>query len=135
MFGQSILSLVVWVPIVAGVLVLATGSDRNAALARWLALAGALLGFIVAVPLVTRFDTTTPAMQFVEKYTWFPAFNVHYHLGVDGISMPLILLNIFITVLVVFAGWQVIQDKLAQYMAAVLVMSGLINGGFPAVDR
>jgi len=106
MFGQSILSLVIWVPILAGVAVLATGSDRNAPLARWLSLGGALMGLIVAIPLVTGFDTATSAMQFVEKTTWIPAFNVHYHLGVDGISMPLILLNSFVTVLVVIAGWQ-----------------------------
>jgi len=134
MFGQSILSLVIWVPILAGVAVLATGSDRNAPLARWVALAGAMLGLIVAIPLVTGFDTTTSAMQFVEQAAWIPAFNIHYHLGVDGISMPLILLNSFITVLVVIAGWQVIQDKVAQYMAAFLIMSGLINGVFAALD-
>src|SRR5512139_2998118 len=133
MFGLSILSLVIWVPIVAGVVVLATGSDRNAALARWLALAGALLGLIVAIPLVTGFDTSTPAMQFVEKARW-PELNTHYYLGVDGISMPLILLNSFITVLVVIAGWKVIQNKVAQYMAAFLIMSGLINGVFAALD-
>src|SRR5512139_594548 len=133
MFGLSILSLVIWVPIVAGVVVLSTGSDRNAALARWLALAGALLGLIVAIPLVTGFDTSTPAMQFVEKARW-PELNTHYYLGVDGISMPLILLNSFITVLVVIAGWKVIQNKVAQYMAAFLIMSGLINGVFAALD-
>ena len=134
MFGLSILSLVIWVPIVAGVLVLATGSDRNAPLARGLALAGALLGFLVAIPLATGFDATTSAMQFVEKTRWIPAFNVHYHLGVDGISMPLVLLNSFVTVLVVIAGWRVIQDRVAQYMAAFLIMSGLINGAFAALD-
>ncbi|MBN8759717.1 MAG: NADH-quinone oxidoreductase subunit M [Thiobacillus sp. 65-69] len=132
--NAHILSLVVWIPIVAGVLVLATGSDRNAALARWLALAGALLGLIVALPLATGFDTGTSAMQFVEKAAWIPAFNVHYYLGVDGISMPLVLLNSFTTVLVVIAGWQVIQDRVAQYMAAFLIMSGLINGAFAALD-
>src|SRR3569623_2254662 len=131
---NNFLSLVIWVPILAGVIVLATGSDRNAALARWLALAGALLGLIVAIPLASGFDTTTSAMQYVEKAAWIPAFNIHYHLGVDGISMPLILLNSFITVLVVIAGWQVIQDKVAQYMAAFLIMSGLINGVFAALD-
>ncbi len=134
MFGQEILSLVIWVPIVAGIAVLATGSDRNAPLARMLALAGALLGFIVAIPLLTGFDTATASMQFVEKKSWIPAFNVHYHLGVDGISMPLILLNSFTTLLVVIAGWDVIRDKVAQYMAAFLVMSGLINGAFAALD-
>ena len=134
MFGQSLLSLVIWVPIVAGVIVLATGSDRNAPLARWLALAGALLGFLVAIPLATGFDTGRHGMQFVENREWIPAFNVYYHLGVDGISMPLVLLNSFVTVLVVIAGWQVIQDRVAQYMAAFLIMSGLINGAFSALD-
>jgi NADH-quinone oxidoreductase subunit M len=134
MLGQSILSLVIWIPILAGVGVLATGSDRNAPLARWLALAGSLLGFLVALPLAAGFDETTAAMQFVEKKPWIPAFNVFYHLGVDGISMPLVLLNSFVTVLVVIAGWQVIQDKVAQYMAAFLIMSGLINGAFAALD-
>ena len=121
-------------PILAGVVVLATGSDRNASLARWIALAGALLGLIVAIPLFTGFDTATSAMQFVEKAAWIPAFNIHYHLGVDGISMLFILLNSFITVLVVIAGWKVIQDKVAQYMAAFLIMSGLINGVFASLD-
>ncbi|HEY0663729.1 MAG TPA: NADH-quinone oxidoreductase subunit M, partial [Thiobacillaceae bacterium] len=134
MIGQAILSLVIWVPIAAGVLVLATGSDRNAALARWLALAGALLGLAVAVPLATGFDVSAHGMQFVENVPWIPQFNVNYHLGVDGISMPLVLLNSFVTVLVVIAGWRVFQDKVAQYMAAFLVMSGLINGVFAALD-
>ncbi|ODV12663.1 MAG: NADH-quinone oxidoreductase subunit M [Thiobacillus sp. SCN 64-317] len=131
---NNLLTLVIWVPILAGAVVLATGSDRNAVLARWLALAGALLGLIVAIPLATGFDSTTSAMQFVEKTPWIPAFNIHYHLGIDGISMPLILLNSFITVLVIIAGWQVIQDRVAQYMAAFLIMSGLINGVFAALD-
>jgi NADH-quinone oxidoreductase subunit M len=132
--NAHILSLVVWIPIVAGACVLATGSDRNAALARWLALAGSLLGLIVAIPLATGFDISTSAMQFVEKAAWIPALNAHYYLGVDGISMPLVLLNSFTTVLVVIAGWQVIQDRVAQYMAAFLIMSGLINGAFAALD-
>ena len=134
MFGFPVLTLVIWVPIIAGALVLATGSDRNAGLARWLALAGSVLGLVVAVPLYTGFDATTSSMQFVEKKAWIEAFNVYYHLGVDGISMPLILLNSFTTVLVVIAGWRVIQDKVAQYMAAFLIMSGLINGAFAALD-
>jgi NADH-quinone oxidoreductase subunit M len=134
MSGFSLLSLVIWVPIAAGVLVLATGSDKNARLARWLALAGALAGFVLSIPLYTGFVASTSAMQFVELMPWIPAFNIHYHLGVDGISMPLIILNSFITVLVVIAGWEVITDKVAQYMAAFLVMSGLINGVFAALD-
>jgi NADH-quinone oxidoreductase subunit M len=132
--GYPLLSLAVWVPIIAGVLVLATGSDRNAPLARWLALIGAVLSFAVTIPLYTQFDALTANMQFVELARWIPAFNIHYHLGVDGIAMPLILLNSFTTVLAVIAGWQVIQTKPAQYMAAFLIMSGLINGVFAAMD-
>ena len=134
MFGFPLLTLVIWVPIVAGVLVLATGSDKNTWMARWLALLGALAGFIVSIPLYTGFVLGTSEMQFVELLPWIPAFNINYHLGVDGISMPLVLLNSFITVLVVIAGWEVIQDKVAQYMAAFLIMSGLINGAFAALD-
>ena len=134
MFGFPLLTLVIWVPILSGVLVLATGSDKNAPLARWLALAGALAGFVVSIPLYTGFVIGTSQMQFVELLPWIPTFHIQYHLGVDGISMPLILLNSLITVLVVIAGWQVIQDKVAQYMAAFLIMSGLINGVFAALD-
>ena len=135
MFGQSILSLVIWVPDSGRAWRCSppapTATRRWRAGSRWPV---RLLGFIVAIPLATGFDTGTSAMQFVEKAAWIPAFNIHYHLGVDGISMPLILLNSFITVLVVIAGWQVIQDKVAQYMAAFLIMSGLINGVFAALD-
>ncbi|MHB8915029.1 MAG: NADH-quinone oxidoreductase subunit M [Thiobacillus sp.] len=134
MFGFPLLTLVIWVPILTGVLVLATGSDKNAPLARWVALIGALAGFIVSIPLYTGFVLGTSEMQFVELLPWIPAFNIQYHVGVDGISMPLVLLNSFITVLVVIAGWEVIQDKVAQYMAAFLIMSGLINGAFAALD-
>src|SRR6266571_1980087 len=128
------LSLAVWVPIVAGLAVLATGADRNARKARTIALAGAVLGLVVTIPLVAGFDTGTSAMQFVQKIPWIERFNVNYHVGVDGISVLFILLNSFITVLVVIAGWEVIRDKVAQYMAAFLVMSGLLNGSFAALD-
>src|SRR6266700_1014489 len=128
------LSLAVWVPIVAGLAVLATGADRNARQARIIALIGAVLGLVVTIPLVAGFDTGTSAMQFVQKIPWIERFNVNYHVGVDGISVLFILLNSFITVLVVIAGWEVIRDKVAQYMAAFLVMSGLLNGSFAALD-
>ncbi len=128
------LSLVIWVPIVAGLAVLATGADRNARQARIIALIGAVLGLVVTIPLVAGFDTGTSTMQFAEKAPWIERFNVNYHLGVDGISVLFILLNSFITVLVVIAGWEVIRDKVAQYMAAFLVMSGLLNGTFAALD-
>ena len=134
MFGMPPLSLVIWVPIIGGLAVLATGSDKNAPLARLLALIVAAAGFIVSIPLFTGFDASTSAMQFEELLPWIYRFNVNYHLGVDGISMPFILLNSFITLLVVIAGWEVIQKKVAQYMAAFLIMSGLINGVFAALD-
>jgi NADH-quinone oxidoreductase subunit M len=127
------LSLAIWVPIVAGLVVLAVG-DRNLRGARAIALLGAVIGLLVTIPLVTGFQTGTSAMQFVELAPWIPRFNVNYHLGVDGISVLFILLNSFITVLVVIAGWEVIRNKVAQYMAAFLVMSGLLNGSFAALD-
>ena len=132
--GYPLLSLAVWVPIIAGALVLATGSDRNANLARWIALIGAIVSFAVTVPLYTGFDTMTANMQFEELLPWIPTYNINYHLGIDGISMPFVLLTSFTTILVVIAGWQVIQTKVAQYMAAFLMMSGAIIGVFVALD-
>ena len=127
------LSFSIWVPIVAGLIVLAAG-DANRREAKAIALLGAVIGFAVTVPLVAWFRTDTSAMQFVELSSWIPRYNVNYHLGVDGISVPFILLNSFITVLVVIAGWEVIENKVAQYMAAFLIMSGLLNGSFAALD-
>jgi NADH-quinone oxidoreductase subunit M len=134
MSGTPLLSYAIWVPIVAGLFVLATGSDRNAPLARMLALLGALAGLLVTIPLYTGFDMATPAMQFVELSPWIPRFNINYNLGVDGISMLFVMLNSFITVIVVLAGWQVITNKVAQYNAAFLIMSGLLNGIFSSLD-
>ena len=134
MSGTPLLSLAIWVPILAGLVVLATGSDRNAPLARMLSLLGAVAGLLVTIPLYTGFDMLTPAMQFVELKTWIPRFNVNYHLGVDGISMLFVILNSFITVTVILAGWQVIDSKVAQYNAGFLIMSGLLNGIFSALD-
>ncbi|NMG74760.1 NADH-quinone oxidoreductase subunit M [Aromatoleum diolicum] len=134
MTGMPFLSLAIWIPILGGLLVLATGSDRNAPLARSLAMFIALAGFAVTVPLFLLFDASTSAMQFSEFLPWIPRFNINYHLGVDGISVLFVLLNAFITIIVVIAGWQVIQEKVAQYMAAFLIMSGLMNGIFSALD-
>src|SRR6185312_3003242 len=128
------LSLAIWVPIVAGLFVLALHRDQDATAARWLALVGAIAGFAVTIPLYTRFTLGTAEMQFVETIEWIPRFNVNYLLGVDGISVLFILLNSFITLLAVWAGWVVIQSRVAQYMAAFLIMSGLINGVFAALD-
>ncbi|NMQ26457.1 NADH-quinone oxidoreductase subunit M [Candidatus Accumulibacter phosphatis] len=134
MLATPLLSLAIWVPILAGFVVLATGADRNAPLARMLALLGAIAGLLVTIPLYTGFDLNTPAMQFVELHGWIPRFNVNYHLGVDGISMLFVLLNSFITVTVILAGWQVINSRVAQYNAGFLIMSGLLNGIFSSLD-
>jgi NADH-quinone oxidoreductase subunit M len=134
MSNYPLLSLAIWIPIGAGLLVLLTGGDRNAPLARMLALAGAVAGFLVTIPLWVGFDVTQGGMQFVELANWIPRFNINYHLGVDGISMLFVILNAFITIIVVAAGWQVIQNKVAQYMAAFLIMSGLMNGIFSSLD-
>ena len=131
---SHLLSLSIWVPILAGLLALATGGDRNAAMARAIALVGALLGFLVTIPLYTGFDPQSSAMQFVELVPWIVHFNVNYHLGVDGISVLFILLNSFITVLVVIAGWTVIENRIAQYFASFLFLSGIMNGVFAALD-
>ncbi|MDR2689963.1 MAG: NADH-quinone oxidoreductase subunit M [Azoarcus sp.] len=130
------LSLAIWVPIIGGLVVLATGSDRNAPLARTLALVTAVFGFAVTIPLYTRFDVASAAMQFTEARSWVWAshFKFDYYLGVDGLSVWFVLLNAFITIFVVIAGWQVIRDRVAQYMAAFLIMSGLMNGIFAALD-
>jgi NADH-quinone oxidoreductase subunit M len=132
--GFPLLSLAIWVPIVAGVVVLATGSDRSAHAARLIALVGAVLGFLVTLPLYSGFDPAANGFQFMELAPWIETFNINYHLGIDGISLLLILLNSFTTVLVVIAGWQVIQDRVAQYMAAFLFLSGFMNGVFCALD-
>lgn len=135
MAGIPLLSLAIWIPILGGLLVLAVGgNDRNAPLARVTSLFAAALGFAVTLPLWFQFDAGTSALQFVEIRDWIPRYSVRYHLGVDGISMPFVLLNSFITLIVVIAGWQVIQERVAQYMAAFLIMSGIINGIFSAMD-
>lgn len=129
-----IISLAIWVPILAGILVLFTGDDRRACLARWLALAGSIAGFLATLPLYTGFEFANGGFQFQERLSWIPAFNIHYHLGVDGISVPLILLTSFMTMVVVVAGWEVIEKRVAQYMASFLIMSGLMIGVFSALD-
>jgi len=133
-FGLPVISVAIWLPIVFGIMVLVTGDDKNAPLARILALVGSTLGFLVTIPLYTGFVTETSEMQFVELHDWIARFNIHYHLGVDGISVLFILLTAFFTPLVVLAGWQVIEKRVAQYMAAFLIMSGIMIGVFAALD-
>ncbi|MFN5512990.1 MAG: NADH-quinone oxidoreductase subunit M [Burkholderiales bacterium] len=128
------LSASIWLPIVAGLVLLAIGSDRNARLVRWLALAAAVAGFLVTVPLYTGFNPHSAAMQFQELAPWVERFSINYHLGVDGISVWFVLLTAFITVVVVVAGWEVIEERVAGYMASFLILSGLMIGVFTAVD-
>jgi len=134
MQGLPLLSLAIWAPIIAGVAVLLTGGDRNAQTARIIALVGAVIGFAVTIPLYLGFNLQQGGFQFTELRPWIEAFNVNYHLGIDGISLLLILLNSLTTILVVIAGWDIIQSRVSQYMAAFLVLSGLMNGVFSALD-
>ena len=127
------MSLLVWLPIVGGLLVLALGEAR-VALGRWVALATSLLALALSVPLYQGFDTSTASFQFVEQLPWIPAFNATYHLGVDGISLPLILLTTFITVPILIAAWTVIEQRASQYFAAFLILEGLMVGVFSALD-
>jgi len=133
-FGLPLISVAIWLPIIFGIMVLSTGGDKNAPLARILALVGSVLGFLVTIPLYTGFITDTSEMQFVELHDWIERFNIHYHLGVDGISVLFILLTAFFTPIVVLAGWKVIEKRVAQYMAAFLIMSGIMIGVFAALD-
>jgi NADH-quinone oxidoreductase subunit M len=130
---HALLSYLIWLPIAAGVLILLLG-DRQIVLGRWLALAASLATLALAVPLWAHFDTTTANLQFPQLLPWIPRFKAFYALGVDGISMPLIVLTAFMTVPVVIAAWTVIETRPAQYYAAFLIMEGLMIGVFAATD-
>ena len=132
--GFGLLSVSIWLPIAVGILLLALGRDDQPGTARWLALVGAVASFLVTIPLITGFDNASAALQFQENLPWIARFNVHYHLGVDGISVWFVLLTAFINIIVVVAGWQVITDRVAQYMGAFLILSGLMVGVFCAAD-
>ncbi|WP_423196529.1 Proton-translocating NADH-quinone oxidoreductase subunit M [Cupriavidus sp. H19C3] len=129
-----VLSFAIWLPIFFGLLVLFFGSDRSKCFVRWVSLFGALLSFVVTLPLVAHFEPGTAAMQFVEQMTWIERFKIQYHLGVDGISMWFVVLTAFITVIVVISAWEVITERVAEYMAAFLILSGLMVGVFSALD-
>ena len=132
---MGLLSILIWVPVLGGLLVLAAGSKAGSGRPdRWLALAISLLTFVLSLGLWTGFDYATDGMQFVERAAWIPAFNIEYYLGVDGISTPLILLSTFLTPMILIAGWEVIKQKPAQYMAAFLILEGLMIGVFAALD-
>ncbi len=131
---MALLSVAIWLPILSGVLLLATGRDENAHAVRWLALVAAVASFVVTLPLVSGFDVGSAAMQFEEKLSWIERFNINYHLGVDGISVWFVLLTAFITIVVIISAWEVITERVHQYMGAFLILSGLMVGVFSALD-
>ena len=131
---MGLLSLAIWTPILFGVILLAFGRDEHAKVVRWIALIGSVVSLVVTLPLYSGFDTSTAALQFVEKSMWIDRFNVFYHLGIDGLSMWFVLLTAFINVIVVIAGWEVITERVNQYMGAFLILSGLMIGVFCAAD-
>jgi NADH-quinone oxidoreductase subunit M len=131
---MGLLSVAIWLPIAFGVLLLALGRDDRAGPVRAIALIGAVLSLLVTLPLVSRFDAGTAAMQFVEKLPWIERFNLHYHLGVDGLSLWFVPLTAFITLVVVISAWEVVTERVAQYMGAFLILSGLMIGVFCALD-
>jgi NADH-quinone oxidoreductase subunit M len=128
------LSLAIWLPILFGVLVLAIGRDDKPGLTRWFALAGSVVSFLVTIPLITHFDNAAHGMQFVESTPWIGRFNIMYALGIDGLSLWFVPLTAFITIVVVISAWQVITERVAQYMGSFLVLSGLMVGVFCALD-
>ena len=131
---MGLLSLAIWTPVFFGVVLLAFGRDEHARNVRWFALVGAVISFLVTLPLYSGFDLGTSAMQFTERAAWIERFNIHYHLGVDGISLWFVLLTAFINVIVVISAWEVITERVNQYMGAFLILSGLMIGVFSALD-
>ncbi|MES2887848.1 MAG: NADH-quinone oxidoreductase subunit M [Pseudomonadota bacterium] len=131
---MPLLSLAIWLPVVSGLLVLWLSRDDQARMVRWLALLAAVVSFAVTVPLIVGFDNSTAALQFQENLSWIPELNVRYQLGVDGISMWFVPLTAFITIIVVIAGWEVITERVNQYMGAFLILSGIMVGVFSAAD-
>jgi NADH-quinone oxidoreductase subunit M len=132
-FNLPILSLLIWTPVLGGIWVLFVG-DRQEETVKFFSLVVSIVIFILSAYAYSRFDTSTPLMQFVEFREWIPAFNINYHLGVDGIAFPLILLTTFTTVLIILSAWEVIEDRISQFMAAFLILEGLMIGVFAAMD-
>jgi NADH-quinone oxidoreductase subunit M len=128
------LSLAIWLPILFGMLVLAIGRDNKPGLTRWFSLLGAIASFLVTIPLVSHFDNAAHGMQFVESTPWIGRFNIMYALGIDGLSLWFVPLTAFITIIVVISAWQVIEERVAQYMGSFLILSGLMVGVFCALD-
>ncbi len=131
---MGLLSLAIWVPIAFGAFLLLFGRAEHARMVRWLALIGSLISFAVTLPLYQGFKLGTAAMQFVEKSPWIKGLNIHYHIGLDGLSLWFVPLTAFITVIVVIASWTSITERVNQYMSAFLILSGLMIGVFSALD-
>jgi NADH-quinone oxidoreductase subunit M len=132
--SHLLLTAAIWVPIAFGLVLLAFGNDKSPGIVRGIALIGAVIGFLVTLPVIMQFDSSTAEMQFVEKRIWIDLLDAYYHLGVDGLSVWFIVLTAFITVIVVIAGWEVIEENVAAYMASFLILSGLMIGVFTALD-
>ncbi len=128
------LSLSIWLPVIFGMIVLAIGRDKNPGLTRWVTLIGSIISFLVTIPLLMHFDNAHHGMQFVESTPWIGRFNIMYALGVDGLSLWFVPLTAFIQVIVVISAWQVIEERVAQYMGSFLILSGLMIGVFCALD-
>ena len=133
MSNWPLLSVLIWLPILGGALVLALGNARADA-ARWLGLVVAVLTFVASLGLLTGFDYANPSLQFIETHAWIPSFDIHYNLGADGIAVALLLLNTLITVLTLAGAWGSVNKRVAQYVAAFLILEGLTNGIFAASD-
>jgi NADH-quinone oxidoreductase subunit M len=133
MFENSILSVLIWLPILGGLAILPLGNGR-AGLVKMLTFLVSFVTLLISLPLWFQFDSSTAQLQFVEKVLWIDAFQVHYHLGIDGIALPLVILTTFITVLIVLSAWQVIKEQVHQYMAAFLILEGMMIGVFTAQD-
>ena len=132
--GFPILSMAIWLPIVLGSALIFAGQSVSRAVLRQAALTASVLCFLVTIPLITGFDVKSSGMQFVEKVLWIERFGIHYALGIDGLSMWFIPLTALITIFVVIAGWEVIEDRVGAYMGAFLLLSGLMIGVFSALD-
>ena len=135
MFHLPLLSTMIWLPIIGAVIILLCAhKDHAATSARVIALITAVLVLLCCIPLWMHFDRHTAAMQFVEYHSWIPVYHINYYLGADGIAMPLVLLTCFTTLIVILASWRMIHEKVAQYLAAFLVMQVMVIGVFCACD-
>jgi NADH-quinone oxidoreductase subunit M len=131
---HHLLNLLIWLPILGGVFVLLAGDDNNPNVSRYLSLFTVLLCLLLCAPLISGFDVQTSSMQFLEEIPWMPALGINYSLGIDGLSLLLIVLSIFTNLIVILATWDSIKNKVAQYMASFLIMQGLLVGVFSAMD-